>query len=342
MRHRAQPDPHCPSLVFSHCHDSHLSDPGGVVMSQFRGRRTSPHPSCAEACPSLNRKPCNCRALLEGRVDIETAEYSRHPSHRSGLPLLCLAGLLRVLTAIHRITTIVTCVSSGSERRALNTPTSSLSALSTKTANSPQSFNVYIATGDSDLWVASSACTTCNPDTTGFINASSSTLETAHDPTGQLVRVMLNYSTGVVAGDLVRDAVGMGGFLVPQQPWILVDQSPAGLLEGSAVGVMGLAFDTITSIVATPFWQTLAENGLLTTPEMSFWLARHLGDQNAQDEDFGGIFTLGGQNQTLYTGEVEFLPLVIHAGKRTRWLLNVSGTCLVCPHRVSAFLTDVP
>ena len=233
---------------------------------------------------------------------------------------------------------------SGLERRALNTLRSSLSALSTKTANSPQSFNVYIATGASDLWVASSACTTCNPDTTGFINASSSTLETAHKPGGEQIRVTLSYSIGIVAGDLVRDTVGMGDFLVPHQEWILVDQSPAGLLEGSAIGIMGLAFDTIAGTEATPFWQLLAQSGLLATPEMSFWLARHLGDQNAQDEDFGGIFTLGGQNQTLYTGDVEFFPLVVNAasGKKTLWLLNISGASLVCHYRVLASLTDVP
>ena len=131
----------------------------------------------------------------------------------------------------------------------------------------------------------------------------------------------------------------MGGFQVQNQPWLLVDQTSASLLDGSNAGIMGLAFDTIANTGATPFWQTLASTNKLTTPEMSFWFTRLLSDPNAQEEEFGGIFTLGGQNQTLYTGDVEFLPLVTNVGRETYWLLNVSGmfpirACLVIgfPH----------
>ena len=99
------PGSHCPSLVFSHYHDSRLSDPGGVIMSQFRPRRTSSHLSRAEAWPSLNRKPCICRAFLERRVDNETAEHGRHPTRRSGLSLPCFSNLLRALITIYRVTT---------------------------------------------------------------------------------------------------------------------------------------------------------------------------------------------------------------------------------------------
>jgi len=79
---------------------------------------------------------------------------------------------------------------------------------------------------------------------------------------------------------------------------------------------MGLAFDINPGSGDTPFWQTLAEGNKLATPEMSFWLTRHIGDPNAQEEEFGGVFTLGGQNKTLYKGDVEFLPLVTNAGRQ--------------------------
>lgn len=200
------------------------------------------------------------------------------------------------------------------------------SALSTKNPNSPQSFNVVLDTGSSDLWVTSSACTTCDRDTPSFNEAASSTFQAAQDSTGQPVPVSITYGSGAVAGDLVRDTVAMGGFQMPRQPWLLVDQTSANLLTGTNAGIMGLAFDTIANTGAVPFWQALADGNQLTTPEMSFWFTRLLGDQNAQVEDFGGVFTLGGQNQTLYTGDVEFLPLVTNVGRQTYWLLNVSGT----------------
>jgi len=64
---------------------------------------------------------------------------------------------------------------------------------------------------------------------------------------------------------------------------------------------------------------------------MSFWFTRFIDDPNASREEFGGIFTLGGRNQTLYTGDVEFLPLVTINGQKTYWLLNVLGAYLIRP-----------
>jgi cathepsin D len=117
----------------------------------------------------------------------------------------------------------------------------------------------------------------------------------------------------------------MGGFQVQRQPWLLVDQTTSDLLDGTNAGIMGLAFDTIANTASTPFWQTLASGGQFSTPEMSFWITREVNNPNAPTETFGGVFTLGGQNQTLYQGDVEFLPLVTNVGKPTYWLLNVTG-----------------
>jgi len=137
----------------------------------------------------------------------------------------------------------------------------------------------------------------------------------------------------------------MGSFRVQNQSWLLVDQVPTQLLDGSCSGSMGLAFNNIGWTGATPFWQTLVESGQLTTPEMSFWFTRLIDDQNAQEEEFGGIFTLGGRNQTLYAGDVEFLPLVTNAGRRTYWLLDLSGVYLLAsppalPHARTS-ITDI-
>jgi cathepsin D len=188
-----------------------------------------------------------------------------------------------------------------------------------------QSFNVVLDTGSSDLWVASTGCTSCTAGTPSFNSVTSSTFQQGQGTTGLPVPVSITYGSGSVSGNLVRDTVAMGGFQVPNQPWLLVDQTSASLLDGSNAGIMGLAFDTIANTGATPFWQTLAQGNKLGTPEMGFWLNRLLGDTSAQTEAFGGTFTLGGQNTTLFTGTPEFLPLVTSAGKQTYWLLNLSG-----------------
>ena len=231
------------------------------------------------------------------------------------------------LTMIYSITTPVTWVPSKSEPRAFNTPDQlTFSALGTQMSNSPQSFNVILDTGSSDLWVTDAGCATCAPGGPSFNSGASTTFQLSQDNSGQPVRVTITYGSGSVAGNLVRDTVAMGGFQVQNQPWLLVDQTSASLIDGSNAGIMGLAFDTIAFTGAIPLWQNLAQGGQLLTPEMSFWFTRLLNDSSAQEEDFGGIFTLGGQNQTLFTGDIEFLPLVTNVGQQTYWLLTVSGT----------------
>ena len=126
----------------------------------------------------------------------------------------------------------------------------------------------------------------------------------------------------------------MGGFQVKLQPWLRVDQITGSQEDGSTSGLLGLAFEALADVGATPFWQTLADSGQLGSPEMSFWLTRLIGDPNASTEEFGGIFTLGGRNQSLYTGDVEFSPLVTINGRKTYWLVGVSGVYLIRPRPV--------
>jgi len=196
------------------------------------------------------------------------------------------------------------------------------STLPTQFQNSPQSFRVILATGSAFFWVTSGKCTTCAQSVAHFNDAASSTFQIVKDSAGQQVPYAITYAGGGAKGYLVRDTVAMGGFQVQNLSWFLIDNVN---LQGSDAGVMGLAFDTGAALGITPFWQTLMDGDKTTTPEMSFWLARRSGDPNIQGEEFGGIFTLGGRNQTLYTGKVEFRPLVTVADQQTYWLLNVSS-----------------
>jgi cathepsin D len=86
---------------------------------------------------------------------------------------------------------------------------------------------------------------------------------------------------------------------------------------------MGLAFDTISSTNSTPFWETLVDGNQLQDPEMSFWLNRVGNDTNAQESEFGGIFTLGGTNSTLFSGDIDFQNMP--GQQPTFWLLSLTG-----------------
>jgi cathepsin D len=117
----------------------------------------------------------------------------------------------------------------------------------------------------------------------------------------------------------------MGGFTMNNQTMLAVSQVSSQLLDGSVSGIMGLAFQSIASTQAKPFWQALSDSNQLTTQEMSFWLTRFGNDPTATPEEPGGVFTLGGTNSSLFTGDIEFLDLTTGTGGPSFWLLTVSG-----------------
>jgi cathepsin D len=94
------------------------------------------------------------------------------------------------------------------------------------------------------------------------------------------------------------------------------------LVTAPVSGLMGLAFQSIAVTKATPFWQALTNGNLLSAPEMSFWLARDLDPVSETSLASGGVFTLGGTNSTLFSGEIEFLNL---PSTPTFWLLSLSS-----------------
>jgi cathepsin D len=111
---------------------------------------------------------------------------------------------------------------------------------------------------------------------------------------------------------------------------VTVEAFDSGLIDGSVSGLIGLAFQDLAETEAVPFWQALATDNQLSSPEMAFHLAR---STNVDDEP-GGTFTLGGTNSSLFTGDIEFHDLV-DSSPPTFWLLSLSGihfTLLVSPN----------
>lgn len=123
----------------------------------------------------------------------------------------------------------------------------------------------------------------------------------------------------------------MAGFTVNPQPFLVVEQMTSGLLTGDVSGIMGLAFQSLASTQATPFWEQLINNSQFASPEISFWLARHLNDATVAEETTGGIMTLGGRNSSLFTGDIEFNTLS-NANSPSFWMLELSGACLPSRH----------
>jgi len=114
------------------------------------------------------------------------------------------------------------------------------------------------------------------------------------------------YGSGQVAGTLASDNVSMGGFTVQGQVFGLVNQMTVDLTTGTVGGILGLAFKGLANSGATPWWQTLQNEGQWDEPVMSFFLTR---STDASKDVSGGQMTIGGTNSSLYTGDINFTTL---------------------------------
>ena len=99
-----------------------------------------------------------------------------------------------------------------------------------------------------------------------------------------------------------------------------------GLIDAPVSGIMGLAFQQLAQTRALPFWQAITDNNLLTSPEFSIWIGR---DQKPPSETAlvaDGVFTLGGTNSSLFSGNVEFTNVVTDPGvSATFWQIPLSS-----------------
>ncbi|TCD66301.1 hypothetical protein EIP91_001547 [Steccherinum ochraceum] len=185
-----------------------------------------------------------------------------------------------------------------------------------------QNFKLVLDTGSSDLWVAASGCAGCDSSTPTFDSTKSSSISAAGGQSGG--DITIHYGSGQVSGQVAQDTVSMGGFTNTAQTLLVASTLSDGLLDGDASGIMGLAFEALASTQSTPFWQQLVNANQLSSPEMAFWLTREIDDRNAQDDEPGGVFTLGGTNSSLFTGNIEFINMP-SGTQPTFWLLEMSA-----------------
>lgn len=179
------------------------------------------------------------------------------------------------------------------------------------------SYNVILDTGSADLWVADSSCTSGCDSIATFDTTASSTFNDKN------TTFSITYGSGSASGTLASDTVQMAGFSVSSQVFGLCDTVSSGLLANPVSGLLGLAFESISSSGATPLWETLVQSGAWDSPVMSFQLTRYIDDANADTLEPGGTFTMGFVNSSLYTGDIDYND--VPDGKTTYWLQSISS-----------------
>jgi len=179
----------------------------------------------------------------------------------------------------------------------------------------PVSYNVLLDTGSADLWVAGSNCGTSCGSTPTFDPSASSTFK------NQSQSFFDQYGQGAAQGYLGSDTVQMAGFSVDNQAFGIVGAISMDLVQTPVSGLLGLAWETISSSRSVPMWQTLASSGAWDQPIMSLQLTRYTNDTQANSLEPGGEFTMGYVNTSLYTGDIDWQSI---AGEPSFWLQTMS------------------
>ncbi|XP_004446527.1 pepsin A [Dasypus novemcinctus] len=161
----------------------------------------------------------------------------------------------------------------------------------------PQEFTVIFDTGSSNLWVpsvycSSPACTNHNR----FNPQQSSTYQAANEA------VSIAYGTGSMTGILGYDTVQVAGIADTNQIFGLSETEPGSFLYYSPFdGILGLAYPSISSSGATPVFDNIWNQGLISQDLFSVYLS-------ANDQS-GSVVIFGGIDSSYYTGELNWIPL---------------------------------
>ncbi|KAJ7178212.1 acid protease [Mycena filopes] len=154
-----------------------------------------------------------------------------------------------------------------------------------------QKFLIDFDTGSSDLWIPSSACTSSTCSAKSKYKATSSS--TGVKKTGTF---SIEYGDGsTVSGPVYTDTVTVAKIAAKKQYFSPVTTLSSSFSGDPIDGILGLAFPAISNLNENPFFNTADAAGSVDANQFGFYLAAS-----------GSELYLGGTNDALYTGEIEF------------------------------------
>lgn len=175
-----------------------------------------------------------------------------------------------------------------------------------------QEVTMILDTGSSDVW-AIQGRNSWNP-------SQSSTFENTTKA------FTISYGSGRVEGTLASDTITLAGHTSSTQTLAIATEVTQGLLDTNVDGIMGFGFKSLSTSGATPFWQASGAD------EFAFYLRSDsvstassssptIGSRAYSETQYGGIFTLGGTNSSLYQGDINWSDVIDEA----YWLITLGG-----------------
>ncbi|XP_069495855.1 pepsin A-like [Ambystoma mexicanum] len=160
----------------------------------------------------------------------------------------------------------------------------------------PQNFNVIFDSGSANLWVPSTSCTSSACSNHNEFNPSSSSTFQA---TSQSLSI--GYGTGSMTGVLGYDTVQVGGLTVTNQVFGLAYTEADFFSQMPFDGILGVAYPSIASDGATPVFDNMWSQGLLSQDLFSVYLSAN--------EASGSVVIFGGYETSYYSGAMNWIPL---------------------------------
>jgi len=161
-----------------------------------------------------------------------------------------------------------------------------------------QNFKLDFDTGSSDLWFPSVDVAAASPNQAKFDPSKSSTFQQDGRPW------KISYGDGSnSSGILGTDTVTIGGIQVSNQTIGLANQESQQFQSDSIDGLLGLGFDTITSVqgVQTPVDNMISQS-LVQAPVFSVRLIK-------QTQGGGGEYLFGSIDQSAISGAITYIPV---------------------------------
>ncbi|XP_061465760.1 pepsin A-like isoform X2 [Rhineura floridana] len=181
-----------------------------------------------------------------------------------------------------------------------------------------QQFTVLFDTGSSNLWVPSVYCSSEACSNHNRFNPQDSS---TYQATSQSVSV--TYGTGSMTGILAYDTVQVGSIEVTNQIFGLSETEPGTFLYYSPFdGILGLAYPSISASGATPVFDNMMSEGLVSQDLFSVYLS---------SDDQSGSFVMFGGFDDSYSGSLNWVPL----SSESYWQITVdsitmNGQAIAC------------
>ncbi|KAJ6592644.1 aspartic peptidase domain-containing protein [Mycena capillaripes] len=198
-----------------------------------------------------------------------------------------------------------------------------------------QTFLMHLDTAFPDIWVAAPCDVFDCP--TGIPLYDSTKSSTAVNKSTSATTVSLDPQQAV-NGYIFTDTIRLGSYSISNAAFLTLGPESPLPAPLPCSGSLGLGFAPIARTTNLPFWRAiLQEQG---SAEFSVWLSRI----DPKVESHGGALTFGGVNNSLFSGDIEYLDLT--DTNSTYWALNVSAVTVqgksvgLSNHRLAVFDTS--